>query len=120
MASWMEISELLKFIAQIRRAEWGCELPPFDSLPSESLELIIDDWCSKLAANLNAPLTPPPEVKPWMLARLLSMSASAATLAQSGDVEAPQLSPQTVRQFLIGEWNGCLRDRWPLIMKLEK
>ena len=106
-------------VAQALRAEWRIELPPFDALPSETLEVLIDAWCVKLAANLNSPLNPPDEVKPWILARLVSMSASAAALARTGDIQAPEFNPQSVRQFLIGEWHGCLRDRWPLSMKLD-
>jgi hypothetical protein len=47
------------------------------------------------------------------------MAASAKSLAQTGDIDPPALTPKTVEQLLIGEWHGCLRDRWPLMMKIE-
>jgi hypothetical protein len=100
MPTWNEISKLLSLVVQKLRVEWRIEMPPFGSLPSETLELVTDSWCLMLAADLNAPLNPPAEVKLWILARLVSMSARAVALARSGDIPPPQLNPLTVRACL--------------------
>jgi hypothetical protein len=57
--TWNQIADVLQTTAQILRAEWKCDPPPFDMLPSESLDLACDVWCLKLAADLAAPLSPP-------------------------------------------------------------
>jgi hypothetical protein len=94
--SWLEIADVLAAVARALRLEWRCELPPFDTLPSAALDEECDAWCLALAANLGEPLQPPERVRPWILARLVSMSASAKSLPRGGAVPPPAMAPSEI------------------------
>jgi hypothetical protein len=93
MSSWKQISELLQLTARLLKAEWKSDLPPFDTLPSETLELACDAWCLALAKNVTAPIYPSEEVRPWVLARLVSMAVSARELEQNGKIPPAEINP---------------------------
>jgi hypothetical protein len=116
--TWNQIADLLEKIYRVLQADWKIQPPPFDTLPSEVLDVAVSAWCLQLTRDPSAPLPAPPEVKPWILARLISMSAQARLHAETGDIPAPKLTPKIMQQFLIGEWHGALRDRWNLMMPL--
>ncbi len=118
--TWRQYDEVFGLLAQTFRAEWKCDLPPFDTLPSEELDGVVSAWCAVLAKNLHEWREQPPEiVRPWLLVRVLSVQALARALAAKGDKDVPPLVERTLRQLLISEWHGSLRDRWPLLMQLD-
>jgi hypothetical protein len=118
--TWDQIADLLHQVHDMLQADWKVRAPSFDTLPSELLDVAVDAWCLELSKDPSEPLLAPPEVQPWILARLASMSAQAKINAKTGQIPAPQLTPQTMQQFLIGEWHGALKDRWPLLMRLDE
>ena len=116
--TWNQIADLLENIYRALRADWKIQPPPFDTLPSEVLDVAVSAWCMELSKDPSEPLAAPPEVQPWILARLVSMSAEARRLADTGDTRAPELTPKIMQELLISEWHGALRDRWCLMMSL--
>jgi hypothetical protein len=112
MTSWARHARIFGLLAEKLRADWNCRLPPHDTLPSEELNKAVSAWCYMLAKNLMAPLNPPAVVQPWILARILSMRATALALAKLCDTDCPKLDEKTLRQFLISEWHGAGRGRW--------
>lgn len=116
--TWNEIVELLSLMARVRHDEWRCGFPPFDSLPSEELEQVVDEWCLDLAGDLMGDLNPPKEVAQWILARIVSMLACAQEMSRTQSAPVPKLDVDTMVQFLVGEWHGALRDRWGMMVTL--
>jgi hypothetical protein len=116
--TWNQIADLLKQIYEALQVDWKIQPPPFDTLPSETLDIAVSAWCMELSKDPSEPLAAPPEVQPWVLARLVSMSAQARLNADVGGIPAPTMNPATMQQLLISEWHGALRDRWPLMMKI--
>ncbi|MEI8288795.1 MAG: hypothetical protein WCH99_04935 [Verrucomicrobiota bacterium] len=111
---WPEMSRLFALLAQALKEEWQATPPRHDTLPSEALELAVDAWCCELAKNLNATPPAPPEVQPWILARLACAAIAAQDAGKRGFAPVIPNRP-TIEQFLIGEWHGCWRDRWALM-----
>jgi hypothetical protein len=117
--TWNQIADLLQNIYRALQADWNIQPPPFDTLPSEVLDVAVSAWCMVLSKDPSQPLAAPPEVQPWVLARLASMAVQARINAETGGIPAPKLSPETMQQLLISEWHGALRDRWNLMMSLD-
>lgn len=115
--AWNRIAEVLHQMTSVLAADWSVNPPPYDTLPSEALDVAVSAWCYQLAKDPSAPLDAPSEVQPWVLARLMSAYACAKSNADAGDTPAPPINPNTMRQLLITEWHAALRDRWPLMMK---
>lgn len=118
MSDWAKIGEVMNSLAKIFYAEWKVTLPSHDTLPSEELDRAVSTWCLLLARNLREPIDPPEIVRPWIVVRLLCAGSLATGLARNGDTDAPELDEKTLRQLLIGEWHGALRDRWALLLEL--
>lgn len=119
MSTWLACSQAFEDSAVNRQLEWGCELPPFDALPSEALEKECDEWASQLASNFDGELTPPAEVAPWLLARLYSASAAASLLDKEGRPSCPGMVPTVLRTLLIDLWHEDMRWRWNDLMPLD-
>lgn len=117
--SWTEIAELLNLLRDTLGHEWGMTLPPFGTLPNEALEQAVDEWCRELSKNPSAPLSPPPMVRPWILARVLCFGSVASCLAESEPEERLILDANMMEQFLVHEWHGHLRSLWPLVQPPE-
>ena len=120
MDFWAKLSDILKLRGQMLQEVWKCELPPRDSLPSPALERAVDAWAAKLAANLPVDPNPPPEVQPWLVARLAVSSAFCRTLAKRGEAGGSKLTPAILRALLVDEWREHLRNDWTLGMKLDE
>jgi hypothetical protein len=118
--TWQKYAELFRVLGNLYRAEWKCDVPPFDTLPSEELDRAVSEWCFLLAKDLRGmPETPPAIVRPWFVVRLICAEALARSLAEKGDKDVPPLCNKTLRRILISEWHGGLRDKWPLMLNLE-
>ncbi|MBL9187903.1 MAG: hypothetical protein JNK23_10515 [Opitutaceae bacterium] len=115
MQSWADYERALLATAQALHAEWRTLLPPVDSQPSPTTERACDEWCRLLARDPSAPLLPPDEVRPWLLARLLAAQALAGSLAAQGRPLPEMPPPQIVAQLLIEEWHGFGRKLWPRV-----
>ena len=72
-----------------------------------------------LATDIRNPPLPPENIRSWILARVISVIALADSLAEQNEPSPGPLSKELVEQLLIHEWNGALRDRWPLLMDLS-
>jgi hypothetical protein len=114
-AEWSEIAKLFGLLSSIFHDEGRTELPPFDTMPSAAVETECDNWCRQLALNLTDPPLPPPNIRSWMLARVISVSSIAQQLATQHDTSPGPLSRQLIEHLLIKEWHGAMRDRWRLI-----
>ena len=117
-ANWTQIAQMLEQVAQLRRAEWKCGFPPFDSLPDEETDLVVSAWCFQMAGNLLEPIEPPDDVKPWILARLVTASVQARLEASERN-PCPEVSPELVRNMLIGSWHQLLRDKWNMMVTVD-
>lgn len=113
--SWKMAAVVFSQLARTLRQEWQCSIPPFDTLPSEELDLVVSAWCWELAGNLAASIDPPAEVKPWVLARLASACAQAHLEAAEGN-PCPVLSTAVLRNMLVGSWHQLLREKWNLMV----
>jgi hypothetical protein len=113
--TWSQLSNVLEKLVRLHSAQWQCKVPPAGSPIAPDLELAVDAWSLGLARNLMMEETPPPEVAPWLLLRLLSAQALAHSLALAGDADCPSLDPSTMQQLLIPEWHGALKHRWHLL-----
>jgi hypothetical protein len=114
-SEWSEIAKLFGMLSLIFRDEGRTELPPFNTMPSPAVEAECDAWCQQLAWNLTDPPLPPPNIRSWMLARVISVSGLAQQLAAQHDTSPGPLSRQFIENLLIREWHGAMRDRWRLI-----
>lgn len=118
-AQWADYAELFSEMARDLGNEWKIEKPSYETLPSHELELAVDCWCAIQAQNLGKRLAVPPEVRPWILARLAMALGSAMDLSVTRRLPAPALNSQSITQFLIGEWHGALREQWAEIGRLQ-
>lgn len=107
-------------MAQTLIAQWGIAAPSYDELPSRELDLAVDAWCLIQARDLRAVIDPPPDVRPWMVARLVMAAATTMQLAETQEHVAPPLGERAIVQWLCGEWNGALRDRWAAIGRMRR
>lgn len=116
--SWQQIAELLEAAARFRLAQWKCGFPRFDSLPDEALDLAVSAWCMELAKDMVGPLEPPQEVKPWILARLVTASVEARAETAAGS-PVPAVTPAFLKDVLIASWHQQLRERWNLMVTVD-
>ena len=116
MTNWEDIAELLELVFQVKLSQWQCALPALDSLPNASLEQAVDEWCLIFSKDMVAEVRPPAEVGPWVLARFLMVSVCARELEGNALAPMPEMSLKTLRQFMIGEWHGALRERWNMMV----
>ncbi len=112
MNSWrITATTLLRTVDRLCEA-WNHRLPVRNSLPTAEEDLMCDEWCWKLAEDLNGAIEPPKEIQRWVLARLLAMAEKATELHKAGMSGAPALTELTLRMFLITEWHKRLRKVW--------
>jgi hypothetical protein len=117
-SNWNQIAQMFELLAHLRKAEWKCDVPPYDALPDEELDLAVSAWCSQMAGNLMQPIDPPDEVKPWILARLTIASVQARLEAEERN-PCPEVSPETVRNMLVASWHQLLRDKWNMMVTVD-
>lgn len=113
--SWLTVAVAFRELALALRQQWQCDVPPFDTLPSEELDMVVSAWCYELAGNLAGPIEPPVEVRPWILARLVKASAQARLEAAEGNA-CPELTTAVLRNMLVGSWHQLLRQKWNLMV----
>ena len=115
--TWEKVAHFFRLIYELRKSEWNCVAPAHDTLPSAALESVVDEWCARMARDVERPLDAPAIVRPWILARLVSASADAGIHAEVADQPCPPaMTPQVVEQYLIAEWHHALRNRWCLML----
>ncbi|MDB6133617.1 MAG: hypothetical protein JWM59_1860 [Verrucomicrobiales bacterium] len=111
---WLLIAEWLDLIAAKKILEWKCEFPPDDVLPSDKLDKCVSAWCKIMARNMTASIYPPEEVRPWILARLVSCSFKAKQEAE-GSNSWPDVTKKTIlKAMLVDQWNNELKQKWIL------
>jgi len=119
-STWDQHAAFFFELAKTLMGEWGLREPSCETLPSHELELAVDCWCAIQAQNLGTRLKVPPEVRPWMLARITMAAGSALELSVLNLKPAPPLDPATITGWLCGEWHGALRERWEATGKLQR
>jgi len=103
-------------LSVIFRDEGRTALPPYDSMPSPSVDAECDAWCRQLACNLMEPPLPPPDIRGWILARAIGVSALAGQLAKQKEVSPGPLTRTLAERLMIDEWHGALRALWPKLV----
>lgn len=116
--SWKQLADLLETTARMRLAEWKCGFPPFDCLPDETTDAAVSAWCWVMARAMEEPLDPPPEVKPWILARLAVASVEARMEEKEG-TPVPELSIDLLRNMMVASWHQQLRERWNMMVWVD-
>jgi hypothetical protein len=109
---WKAVSETLNQLVQALHGAWGCGFPMKGSLPAEETDAACDEWCRKLARNLLKEHSPPGELRPWILARIVVVQSAAETNAVEGNIPCPPLTPEFFEKFLVADWHRVYRDQW--------
>lgn len=118
--NWEDAGWLLAGVARRLKAEWQIDEPLRDTLPSEELEKLIDEWCKRLAQNLDARLDPPEIVKPWILVRLRYAAKICLSPGPPGGRPQVELIEPSIRTFLIQAWHQNGRADAARWMKLDE
>jgi len=109
---WKTVSETLNQLAQALQAAWGCGVPLKGSLPSEATDAACDEWCRKLARNLLKEHSPPQELRPWILTRIVVAQSATETCAVEDKIPCPPLKPALFEKLLVADWHRIYRDQW--------
>ena len=108
----MAVSKTLNQLVQALHDAWGCDLPSKGSLPSEATDAACDEWCRKLARNLLKEHSPPGELRPWILTRILVAQSAAETCAVEGNIPCQPLTPALFEKLLVDDWRRIYREQW--------
>jgi hypothetical protein len=109
---WKAVSEILNQLAQALHGAWGCGFPLKGSLPSQATDAACDEWCRKLVRNLPEELSPPKELRPWILARIVVAQSAAETYAVESKIPCQPLTPAFFEMLLVADWHQTYREHW--------
>lgn len=113
MLTWAKLADVLGQASRLLLAEWGCLPAAYNQVCIAADEARCDHWCRQLAKNPGEPLPAPADLRPWILARLLSATGDATLHAELQDQPCPPiLTPAVLEQYLVGDWHAVLKSRW--------
>jgi len=95
----------------LRQEEWNCEIPEIGSLPSKTLDLEVSVWCQKIANNFLEPVPVPPNIQPWVIARLIAAVLQCEEENRLGHPSHP-FTPATISNFLVEGWEQVMIINW--------
>lgn len=110
--TWEDVERLWVKLFYLYTQEWQCRIPERNQAPEAAVESECDAWCRRLARQLGDPLPAPPNVQPWLLARLTLAATHARSFAKIGAPVPARFSSVLAEQMLVTWYHEGLKRVW--------
>lgn len=109
---WMRYAELCAELGGLLGRMWSASMPAPGDETTPVSDAECDDWCRRLAADVENCPAPPDHVQPWILARLAAAAATSHRLADTGARESSLSTRETLQYLLVDAWHLTGRQLW--------
>jgi hypothetical protein len=87
---------------------------PFNQRPSLVMDLMCDEWFRNYFRAEIMPTEMPPDLAPWILARITAAMAMIDGYSQSGKLPGADTIEEVLMDLMIDYWNKSLSTLWPV------
>ena len=86
---------------------------PFGRQADPVIDLKCDEWCRQYFSGKNVPVAAPPDILPWILARIAAASLMVETYARFGEPLEAKTADEVLMELMVEGWEKSLSRLWP-------